>query len=245
MQAANLTLTCYKTLRLYDSPSTIWYGAVRAVLNDSARDPYRPQSTGEEKWPLTLTVTPCSWSWCVAIGEPDAEACCDTSCSWITQLALILATLNGSVNTNFLHFLHWSFHFHFCTEFAFILYTVIVSTLWWKHIKSVYTFLKSSYHCSQMQRNNCIPKHSLHGFVLSLLTLHLHYIRTYFDSSIFQLHISHIWELFSYNGCAFVLNVLRQYILKFIMVYVNLFNLQTLISKGINFCAKQNHRSRI
>jgi hypothetical protein len=49
IQAANLTLTYYKTLRLYGIPKATAYAVACAVLNDSASDPYRPESNGDKK----------------------------------------------------------------------------------------------------------------------------------------------------------------------------------------------------
>jgi hypothetical protein len=49
IQAANLTLTYYKTLRLYSIPSTTPYIMACAVLHDSASDPYRPESNGDKR----------------------------------------------------------------------------------------------------------------------------------------------------------------------------------------------------
>jgi hypothetical protein len=44
IQAANLTLTYYKTLGLYGIPKSTAYTVAFAVLNDPASDPYRPKS---------------------------------------------------------------------------------------------------------------------------------------------------------------------------------------------------------
>jgi hypothetical protein len=49
IQAANLTLTHYKTLRLKYTPSPDLYGVAVVIINDTASDTYWARSSGGQK----------------------------------------------------------------------------------------------------------------------------------------------------------------------------------------------------
>jgi hypothetical protein len=98
MQAANLTVTHWKTLWLCVTPNTVWYRAVCAVLNDSTND-QQWQKSGEERiwlptltailWRLWCKIEVFNWCrcslwcrrWCSQFGR---------WCFWSSQMALFL-----------------------------------------------------------------------------------------------------------------------------------------------------------
>ena len=58
IQAANWTLTYYKTLRLEMSPNSEWHGVAVGILNDSASDPYWARSSrGQKKFSTYFNFT--------------------------------------------------------------------------------------------------------------------------------------------------------------------------------------------